>query len=297
MKVAVLGAGKIGFRHLESYIQKADNYGWNVLFFNRSFKSIGETYKRIISEGKKPEKDYLNYNPCIPYDNYKDMLKEKPNFLSICTPDDSHLNHLRTALDEGIENILIEKPLVPPAHLDECCKVLEEARKYEIKISVNLQMLAMKDELKKELSKINISYDEIEKLRPFEIIWTTNGNGNPVVDLMPHLLSIYDVNIDGMKKEILSNGLVRLKTDEGSILIGYNKEKVRGWSFGKFKFHYNPGDGQTEILLSYDNIDHSIKIKDPLKNSLDAFVKKNPFADARYGFENAKKTAEINAIY
>lgn len=105
MRIAVIGAGSIGSRHLQS-LRALDQ--WDVLIYDSRFEHTIERYG-----AEYPVAGSL-----------ADVWGWQPEAVLICTPPDSHAELARTAAYEGVKGIFIEKPLGLMPILDEWMRFL-----------------------------------------------------------------------------------------------------------------------------------------------------------------------------
>ena len=306
IKVAVIGAGNIGKKHMRVYNTLGSKYPLRLSFSNTSQEKVEETkehmalaYGRHIASG---------------HPNYQDLLKrERPDIVDICSPDYKHLENMQyvveNALLNGTKVINCEKPLVIPSQISECEKIVERIERDRIKSGTTLQLYSIPKQL--ENMVINgMTYSEIKKKWPCNINWITlNANGtNPDIDLLPHVLCILDEpikSVDKVHKETrnavyIINGVHRLA-------LGYAYEKsriIRSWNRGPYNFEYRVDVLEDKsvvasVMLRFNNQPANPKkktLRDPMESYLESVINQNPLVSARQGLENARKTAEIASI-
>ncbi len=83
----------------------------------------------------KAESIMSEYNVPAHYTDYREMLhKEKPDFVDIITPPESHFEMCQFAADEGI-NIICQKPLAPT--FEESCKIVDYVTAKQVRFMVH----------------------------------------------------------------------------------------------------------------------------------------------------------------
>ena len=98
IKIGVVGAGIYGNYHIHTYT--CDKNVEKVVFCD-----LNEERKKATAE---------KYN-VTGYSTVKEMIKnEELDAISIATPDPYHFEPLKDAIEAGIKNILVEKPLATP---------------------------------------------------------------------------------------------------------------------------------------------------------------------------------------
>lgn len=140
LKAGVIGAGIYGIHHIKTYL------------FNKNIDKVVfcDLNKEIRD---KIEKDYGVKG----YETVSEMLKnEKPDIVSVTTPDPYHFEPAIQVIENGID-IFIEKPL--STNINECRELLKKAEEKNVRISVDFHKrwdpayLAIKQEIENEKPK------------------------------------------------------------------------------------------------------------------------------------------------
>lgn len=127
MKFAVIGAGRMGRRHIHA-VRKLGNSLIGVVDISRA-----------SLEGAKQEGD-LKEN--ILFATPEEMFAvDVPECLIIATTADSHCTLVCIAAERGVKYILVEKPMA--VSLDECDQMIRTCEQYGARLSVNHQMRFM----------------------------------------------------------------------------------------------------------------------------------------------------------
>lgn len=295
-KVAVIGAGRIGKRHLDYYIRNKDKYNLRVYFSKTSQEGVDSIIAPMAQQDMKLHAEG--------FADWKEMLEIKPYIVDICSPEAYHLEHLKYVVDNyekyGTKVISCQKPLLLPPHIPEGEKIVEKMDEKKIIGATALQCCSIPKQLENE--KINGQiYSDIEKRYYTVINWLTvptNPDGNPVTDLIPHALCTYGKEVKSIKK-INEEGkrVTFLVNGQDKIIVGYIKgANSRSWSKGPYLFEYNVKDGKAGVKCSRGReFLKFIDIKDPLEVYLESLINETPFASMKFGLYNAKKTAEFAA--
>lgn len=119
IKIGVIGAGIYGNYHIHTFV--CDPWVEKVVICDLNQQRREETEKKYGVEG---------------YATVKDMLSnETLDAVSITTPDPYHFEPAKDAIESGVKNILIEKPLATT--VQECEKLIELAEKYGANVTVD----------------------------------------------------------------------------------------------------------------------------------------------------------------
>lgn len=294
VRLAIIGLGNIGKVHLDKYRHLKDQYQLELFFSKTNTNKIDHVYRDMIK----------NHGKCLAhgYSDYKRLLKDvRPYLVDICSPDEFHAEHIEYALESRAKAIICEKPLFHPKDIKKGRELVEKAERNGILLATNLTMIAMKNQLQHVNGK---DYREIEKLKPYRMVWMTKkDNGSqPDIDLLPHALSLCDINTDEAKKSVYNNGkliTINSANEEKEIVIGYVDDadkKIRKWSFNEYVFEYgNYADGHVQI--NCNALKDPIMVKDPMMVSLEAFLQEDPIADGKAGLENAEKVARLHNMH
>ena len=312
LKVAVIGVRAdgaapkdkgIGFHHARIYHELSkEGYDISLVGISRTTRENADCAARIFEE----------FTGCKihAYDDYREMLRqEKPEIVSICSPDECHLDNLEDVLASSAKYVMCEKPLATSKEIERAGKLLNLTKEKGILFAENLQLTSIREKLLNEEFN-GIPYYELEDM-PTDVLWETEGkkNGEIILDLCPHVFSLVKPK----------NGLSILESDEKSAWIesnlGYTniklmytesgKEKKRQWKFFDTSteiyhmFSYEWINGKPYIVYSNSscsdngNCHEPILIEDPLKLSIKRFIEREPFVGAEKGLENLIQVASI----
>ena len=122
LKVAIIGAGAISTSHIEGYLQFTDRC---------KIVAISDLY----SDKAQARIDKYGLD-AIAVSDYKDLLKEDIDLISICTPPYVHAEIAVDFLNAGC-NVVIEKPMA--SSIKECDEINEAAQKSGKLVSVIAQ--------------------------------------------------------------------------------------------------------------------------------------------------------------
>ena len=300
MKVAVIGVGGIGWNHSRIYKKLEEDHPVELVAFSRrSGKNVKKTQQDL--------KDL--YGPGIEikgYSNYKKMLDEEQlDAVSICSPDKYHLEHIRYALKRGIKLILCEKPLAPCSQLEQAKDLVDEVKENykDVIIGINTQMVALKKEATKLLIKnYSLDYSQLEKGQ-FLVEWGSNKRhkkaSDRIEDLLIHALSIVNAEPEEITEQNTYKSVIKCDGDDRYIILDLHEKKRRGWGFHEndhnlalfsFKWYEN----QLHMIYRIGNRDEEdMVIEDPLKTSLESFLRGEPLADLDLGLDVLVKTAKL----
>ncbi|MDD5658548.1 MAG: Gfo/Idh/MocA family oxidoreductase [Actinomycetota bacterium] len=117
LKAGVIGSGFFGRLHSK------------VISESESVKLVA-----IADKNKSLKKNIESFFNCNFYDNYMEMIeKEKLDFVSICTPDDLHVEPCVFAAENKV-NILLEKPMART--VSDCHKIMDTCKKNNTRIMI-----------------------------------------------------------------------------------------------------------------------------------------------------------------
>ena len=140
IKAAVVGAGIYGSHHINAYLN------------NEKTELVGvcDLDPKILA---KVEEEY-SINT---YTDLEELIKkEKPDIISIATPDPYHFGPAKTAIENNID-VLVEKPLA--TNRKECEELIKLAELHNVKVGVDFHKrwdpayLAIKEEIENEKAK------------------------------------------------------------------------------------------------------------------------------------------------
>ena len=127
MKFAILGAGRMGRRHIHA-VRKLGFSVWGVV--DRSQSSLDEV------------KQEFHLNEKMLFVTPDEMFAAGvPDCLIIATTADSHCELTCMAAERGVKHILVEKPLA--VSLEECDQMIRTCEQHGTRLSVNHQMRFM----------------------------------------------------------------------------------------------------------------------------------------------------------
>lgn len=300
-KVAIVGAGRIGKRHIDVYHRLSSKYPLSIFYSNTSPEKVedvkaymAQKYMKFIAEG---------------FSNWKEMLSRiRPDIVDICSPEYNHLENLQHVIENrsnyNFKTLNCQKPLFLPEHIAEGEKLVDKIKSLTIKSGTTLQIKSVP----KQLENVRINgqtYNEIKKTGKFNVSWFTYNpkqEANPKTDLIPHVLCIYDDEIKSIKKIYEeSRQAIFMVNGQHRIAVGFafNKEQAkRKWEIGNHSFEYKiEGEGIAHIYCFVDRkFVRKVKLQDPLEVYLESVLKGAPLADAEFGLRNAKTTAQLNAV-
>src|SRR5262245_53878456 len=126
MKVAVIGAGRMGRRH----VQVVQEMGLNVA-------GVADANPEALATACQERK--LSARQL--YADARALLATRPDCVVVSTTAPAHAEYACTAANAGAKFILCEKPLA--VSLEQCDLVLDTCRKHGAKLAVNHQMRFM----------------------------------------------------------------------------------------------------------------------------------------------------------
>ena len=176
-RVAILGSRGIGFFHTRIFQQLGNEIcgvlGTSPVTVKKAVESLSGTY------GILP-KTYINLDQL--------MINEDPDIVSICTPPEYHLDHMKTVLEKG-KAVFCEKPIfwhksINYKEIDYGIKTLREYSNPILHVNTSNASF---------ISYIRDRIDSAEKIENFNLEFFTNGSCSGyeiAVDLLPHGLSM-----------------------------------------------------------------------------------------------------------
>jgi hypothetical protein len=267
LRVAILGAGKIGKYHV------------------REFSSLGTDVVAILgstrdSSSKTADELKKEFNVKVnPYYRLEELLeRESLDIVSICTPPKLHENQIRLCLGEGL-HVMCEKPFVQTfnSNYETARELFDLAEKRKKVLTVNTQLASIVNHLR--------AYEDLSNLKSLSIRMEPGEKGVDMIkDHLPHTNSVLIKLIPNGKAEDIE---FLLKTDEATIVrFKYESEKgVCGVKYDfKFKvdrprhivFSLNGESFRREMSSDYKQVfvgdERSFEIEDPLKISIGRFL-------------------------
>jgi predicted dehydrogenase len=184
MKVGVIGAGYWGSKHIEEY----QNLGHQVIVYDL----LKENLQR-----------YENMDDVITVPNYKDiLLDEKIEYVSICTPNQTHFVMGKEAIIAG-KNVLIEKPLAVDS--SKASELYKLAKKMNVKLMVG-HIFRFNNVISK--TKQILKENSLGKIFHVRFDWhqmtTTMRDKNIILDIGLHPLDIIYFLFESKPIEIVS---------------------------------------------------------------------------------------------
>lgn len=230
LKVAVLGAGRIGKYHVREF----SNLGAKVVAILGSSKE--SSFRTAEGLGR-------DFGITVkPYHLLEELLRnENIDAVSICTPPEMHENQIRLCLNKGL-HVMCEKPFVQTNNNDyeTARELLDLAEKNKKILTVNTQWATIVNYLKK--------YKNLDSLKRVSISMESEKRGVDMLkDHLPHTNSVLIKLVPGGKADKIE---FLLESDE-AIIVGFeykNQEKVCNVKYD-FKSRTNrPG----QIIFSLD---------------------------------------------
>lgn len=208
LRTAVIGVGSLGQHH-------ARNYDEIVLKGTTEFVGVcdsNETQAITIAE------KYLSK----PFTNWRDLLNDKVDAVSIVTPTETHCEIACAFLEKGV-SVLVEKPIART--LKEADKMIETAQKSGAKLMVghlerfNPAMVALRPHVTQPL------YFEIHRVSPFP---NRSLDVDVVLDVMIHDLDAIQWMVDSEVAEIHAVGIpvISDKVDAANARIEFENGAV-----------------------------------------------------------------------
>jgi len=307
-KVAVLGAGRIGRRHCEIYGELSRDYGIEEIIFSRRTRenvvlteaALREYFKRrnigVVVRG---------------FTEISEILEQKPDVISICTPTDFHVEHLETVLKRCEKAIVYcEKPLCRPDQLNRANELVERCMD---RLCVGLQLYHCYPLIKKY----------VQKDSEIDVVWSSvpskkkNSVEELVVDLAPHVVCLVQEAIvrdefrlvkvhsrtepmvcfenRGIKIELSYKQnrrdvrrYIRVRNKDNEVKIAYggcNTEK--GWKSCLFVEKREHG----KVIIKY-----SFLLEDLLKTAIEKFLSRKGFVSGRKGLRNVELVGKLYSL-
>jgi hypothetical protein len=267
LRVAVLGAGKIGKYHVKEFSQ----LGAEVVAI------LGSTRESSSKTAEELKKEFgINVRP---YHKIEEMIKwERLDAVSICTPPEMHENQVRICLENNL-HVICEKPFVE-THEDNY-KIVEElfnlAEKRKKILTVNTQWVSIIDYFKRypdlgKLKSISMYMEPAEK--GIEMIKSFLPHANSVlIGLIPK--GVIDHIEFLSKEEDFISIKFKFKSQETECDVRYDfklREKKPGeivFSLNDESFRRDIGPGYKQAFMGNKR---SFEVEDPLKVSIRKFL-------------------------
>ncbi len=267
IRVAILGAGKIGKYHVKEFSLLGAEV---VAILGSTRESASKT-----AEGLKKE---FNVN-VRPYYKLEELIKwERLDAVSICTPPEMHENQIRLCLENNL-HVICEKPFVETKGSNH--KIVEDlfnlAEKRKSILTINTQWISIVDYFRR--------YMDLSKLESFSVYMEPAERGIGMIrDHLPHSNSVLielipngkAENIEFLSKndEVMSVRF-KYKNSERECEVRYDF-KLRAKKPGEIVFSLNGESLRREIGPAYKQIfvgnGRSFEIEDPLKVSIRRFL-------------------------
>jgi UDP-N-acetylglucosamine 3-dehydrogenase len=193
MKVGIIGCGMIARRaHLPAY-QTLDNV------------EIVAVSDNIEQRAKLCQK---KFNARKSFTDYRELLKENLDLVSVCTPNSTHAQIAKEAALEGI-NVLVEKPMA--TNLQDADDVIETCKQSGVQLCVlhNFRYIPCLKEAKKRI--INgrlgrIVSMQATKYDPIPMIWSHDSwfysKYGPLEDTGIHMIDVINFLCDSAIKDV-----------------------------------------------------------------------------------------------
>ncbi len=305
-KAAVLGAGRIGRRHCEIYGELSKEHGIEeIIFSRRTPKNVALTEEALREYFKRKNIEVVVKG----FTGIDEVLEQRPDVISICTPTDFHVEHLETVLKKCEKAIVYcEKPLCRPDQLNRVSELVERS---EDKLCVGLQLYFCYPLIKKYLQKDS----------EIDIVWSSvpskkeNSVEELVVDLGPHVVCLVqeaiikdefglvkvvrsrtepkvcfenrdirmELSYKQNRKDVMRYIRVKDKDNEVKIVYGgYNTRK--GWRCCLFIERKK----QEKIVARY-----SFLLDDLLKTAIEKFLSRKGFVSGMKGLRNVELVSKL----
>ena len=328
IKIALLGIGKIGERHLNLLNSKSLKNKFEII-------AVCEKSKKKISIIKK------KFNKVKIYSDFKEMLKKNPSIdiVSICSASGYHYEHAKISYNFK-KNIIVEKPLA--LNFKDAAFLTKKFKKIQKKIFVVMQnrfnppIVALKQFLKKnKLGKISSALVLVWWCRDqnyynqnsWRGTWKLDGGvlSNQAIhhlDMLLYLLGDVKSVMGQIKRKFVKiesedygSALIQLKSGasaviqasnatrprnlEGSITIHGEKGsiKIGGTTMNNIEFWIDnkKGENNKKILKKFNNQKKSINgHKKFYDHVYDAFNNNTKYIDGKEGIRSIEL---VNAIY
>ena len=200
IRVAILGAGKIGKYHVREFSQ----LGAEVVAI------LGSTRESSSKTAEELKKEFgINVRP---YYKIEEMIKwERLDAVSVCTPPEMHESQVRTCLENNL-HVICEKPFVETYGNN--YKVAEElfnlAEKRKKILTLNTQWVSIVDYFKK--------YPDLGKLKSISMYMEPAERGIDMIkSFLPHANSV----LIGLIPNGMVDNIEFLSKDEDFIVIKF----------------------------------------------------------------------------
>lgn len=268
LKIAVLGASKIGKFHFREFI----NAGVDVVaILGSSEQTAAKTAESLYSEFNVHSKPYFELDKLIEAENL--------DAVSVCTPPNLHYIQAKKCLEAGL-HVLCEKPFVLNSYsdnYDKAKKLVELSEKQGRILTVNTQWPSILDYIKNQV--------DLSRLKSFFMYTQPGDSGiNMLTDHLPHTNSMVvklipggyakDItfsknsqkDIDVFFKYINKN----LKCDI-NYKFAYKADRSRKiiFSFNGLEFKREIGENYQQRLVTNKT---EFDIEDPFKITIKKFV-------------------------
>ena len=267
IRVAILGAGKIGKYHVREF----SKLGADVVAI------LGSTKESVSKTAEELKKEFdINVRP---YHKIEEMMKwERLNAVSICTPPEMHESQVKICLENNL-HVICEKPFVETYGNDYniAKDLFDIAEKRKKILTVNTQWASIVNYLKR--------YPDLSKLKTISIYMEPAEKGiNMIKDHIPHSNSVLmglipngkAENIEFLSKnEDFMSVKFKFKNQETECDVRYDF-KLRIKRSGEIFFSLNGESFRRHIGPGYKQVfvgnGRSFEIEDPLKVSIKKFL-------------------------
>jgi UDP-N-acetylglucosamine 3-dehydrogenase len=271
LKVGVIGIGSMGINHARVYSQM------------KNVDLVG-----IADTDEERAEDAARLHGTIAYKNYKDLLDQGLDGVSIVVPTTLHKKVALEAIERGI-NILVEKPIAGTVENAEI--MIRAAREKGVKLMVghierfNPAIMALKNEIKNERFGKIVSISST-RVGPFEQRIRDVGI---ILDLGVHDIDIMSYLYSENVKEVFATAgsVVHQFEDYASILLKFQNgnagviktnwltpHKMRSLSVTGTKgiAYVDNIKSSLEVYNGAPKIDVDVEKVEPLRNELEHFV-------------------------
>lgn len=268
MRIGIIGMGVMGDNHL------------------RVYKKLGVEVIGICDIKYNKENVSNNFDDGICFNDYKNLIKLKPDIISITVPTKLHKKIAVDCIKAGI-NILIEKPMC--TNVKECNRIIRLAKKMDVKIMVGHieRFNPAVIELKNNLNKLGKIYKiSAKRVGPFHPRIRDTG---VILDLAIHDIDIMTWLIGEIDEHAsVRTSVITNNEDIFNIIVGFKNgpigtietdwvspKKVRTLEItgenGKFVLDYL---NKTLSFTGSDGtgFDYDIKKIEPLELELASFI-------------------------
>ena len=204
IKTAVVGVGIYGAHHINAYIN------------NDKTELVGV----CDLDSKKLEKIKEEYGVNV-YTDLEELIKnEKPQIISVATPDPYHFGPAKIVIENGID-VLVEKPLATTE--EECIQLIKLAKENNVRIGVDFHKrwdpasINLKLELEKEdTGKIIRGYTSMDDIIDVPVNWLPwSNNSSPAYFLGVHCYDLIRYLIEDEVEEVYAVGSKGVLKDMG----------------------------------------------------------------------------------